>query len=99
MSEKVLVEKILRSVRAAHPTVFCWKTHDMFHAGIPDVVGCLGGVFFGMEVKIKGGRVEKIQSHVISKIKIAGGVAGVVWSVDDARAMMEEVVRKGGLNA
>lgn len=99
MSEKVFVTKILRWLRANYPGVFCWKTHDMFHAGIPDIVGCFAGVFFGIEVKVKGGRVEKIQTHVLAQIAGAGGISGVAWTMEDVKEIMDRVLKQGGSNA
>ena len=100
MSEKELTSQLLRKIRATFPGVFCWKTHDMFHAGIPDIIGCYSGVFFGFEVKFLAGRVEKIQSHVIKQIEEAGGVAGIVRGWEDVRILMLKVVEKsqGGLD-
>lgn len=94
MLEKVFVQKILKFLRANYADVFCWKTHDMFHAGIPDIIGCWRGIFFGIEVKVKGGKVEKIQTYVIEQIKSSGGIAGVAWTIEEVKEIMHQVLRK-----
>jgi Holliday junction resolvase len=57
-------------------------------AGIPDIIACIGGHFYGFEVKAEGGRPTKLQEATIRKILAAGGTALVVRSVDEVRAVV-----------
>ena len=54
--------------------------------GLPDILGCYAGFFFGIEVKVPGKRhtLTKRQEVVLEKIRRAGGKAGVVTSVQEA---------------
>jgi hypothetical protein len=54
--------------------------------GIPDIIGCYQGVFFGLEVKLPGKEhtLTPIQSRTLNKIKHSGGKAAMVTSVDEA---------------
>lgn len=54
--------------------------------GLPDILGCYSGFFFGLEVKMPGKRhtLTKRQDVVLEKIRAAGGKAGVVTSVQEA---------------
>jgi Holliday junction resolvase len=53
-------------------------------AGTPDLIVCAHGRFVALEVKRpSGGVVSPLQKHHIEKIQKAGGIAGVVRSVDD----------------
>ena len=58
--------------------------------GVPDIVGCWGGVFVAFEVKRPVvGRVSDLQKHVIDQINEAGGHAFIVYSLEDVkRAIM-----------
>lgn len=57
--------------------------------GVPDIVGCLDGRFFALEVKRpKVGRLSEMQKHVIKQIEDAGGAVGVVYSVEDVRRLL-----------
>ena len=47
-------------------------------SGIPDIVGCLNGVFFAVECKANGGRPTALQLREIDRINVAGGFAIVV---------------------
>ena len=67
--------------------------------GSPDLIGWLSvpvksgkiSVFVGIEVKREtGGVVTDEQNSWIKRIRIAGGIAGVARSVDDARDIITE---------
>jgi len=55
-------------------------------AGIPDLIGCVEGLFFAFEVKRPhGGKISEIQEATIRKINRDGkGVAMVVTSPKEA---------------
>lgn len=55
-------------------------------AGIPDLIGCVQGVFFALEVKRddKRSKTSDIQDETIDDINAAGGCAGVVRSPTEA---------------
>jgi Holliday junction resolvase len=47
-------------------------------SGIPDIVGCLNGVFFAIECKAGKGIPTALQEREINKIRNAGGHAWLV---------------------
>lgn len=57
-------------------------------AGIPDIIGCIGGRFVALEVKVPGNKATRLQELVISRIRVAGGIAGVVTSVEEAMRVL-----------
>lgn len=54
----------------------------------PDMVGKNIAVFTALEVKTKSGRVSEKQQGFINVVNRAGGIAGVVRSIDDAKEML-----------
>jgi hypothetical protein len=74
------------------PGCFCWKEHGGMYgtAGIPDIICCYRGRFYGFEVKTEVGRPTKLQEATIRKINAAGGTAAVVRSVEEVRRVLEE---------
>jgi len=62
-------------------------------SGVPDILGCYEGVFFGIEVKTPGtsNNVSKLQEYNLDKIIGAGGHSLVAWEVEQ----VEEFI--GGL--
>ena len=87
--EKDIVAAIQRLLKTV-PRCFAWKEHGGMYgsAGIPDVICCLDGRFFAFEVKTPEGRVTKLQEQTIHRIRVAGGHAYVVRSVEDVKAIL-----------
>lgn len=90
MNESDIVKAIMRYLRTV-PHCFCWKEHGGMYgtAGIPDIIACIDGHFFGFEVKTDKGKPTKLQGSVIRKILASGGTALVVRSVDEVRAAID----------
>ena len=91
MTEKDIVQAILRYLKTV-PYCFAWKTHGGMYgtAGIPDIIACVEGRFFAFEVKTAIGKVTPLQAATIQKILAAGGMAAVVRSVDEVRAILRQ---------
>jgi Holliday junction resolvase len=64
--------------------------------GVPDIVGCLNGVFFGIEAKAGKGKTTALQDRELQRIKDAGGIALVVneENLDRLKMVLQEEVRK-----
>lgn len=94
MLEKDIVKAIMNYLKAV-PNCFCWKEHGGMYgtAGIPDIIACINGRFFGFEVKTEDGKPTKLQEATIRKILAAGGTALVVRSVDEVRTVIEGSLR------
>lgn len=86
MKEANIVKAIMKYLQTV-PGCFCWKEHGGMYgtAGIPDIIACIDGHFFGFEVKTNIGKPTKLQEATIRKILAAGGTALVVRSVDEVR--------------
>jgi predicted RecB family endonuclease len=58
--------------------------------GMPDIIGCYQGKFYGIEVKLPGKlhTVTKRQAYVIKKINDSGGRATVVTTVQEAMSFV-----------
>ena len=57
-------------------------------AGMPDIIGCYNGRFFGLEVKRPGRDATLLQAHTIQRIILSGGISGVIHSVEEAEAFL-----------
>lgn len=90
MKELDIVRAIMRYLKTV-PNCFCWKEHGGMYgtAGIPDIIACIDGRFYGFEVKTERGKPTKLQEAAIRKILAAGGTALVVRSVDEVRAALD----------
>ena len=90
MLEKDIVKAIMKYLKTV-PRCFAWKEHGGMYgtAGIPDIIACVDGRFYGFEVKTETGKPTGLQVATIRKILKAGGVAVIVRSVDEVRAVIE----------
>lgn len=93
MKEADIVKAILKYLKTVDGCFF-WKEHGGMYgtAGIPDIICCYRGRFFGFEVKTEKGQPTRLQLATIRKIKAAGGTALVVRSVDEVRAVIDDVL-------
>jgi hypothetical protein len=94
MKESDIVKAILRYLKSI-PGCFAWKEHGGMYgtAGIPDVICCYHGRFYGFEAKTDTGKPTELQKATIRKILAAGGTALVVRSVDEVRAVIDGAVQ------
>jgi hypothetical protein len=72
---KAKAKKILDSLCAYY---FMPATGGFGRSGVPDIVGCLNGVFFAIECKANGNKPTALQEREIDRINVAGGFAIVV---------------------
>ena len=93
MNENDLIQKIKKYLSRV-PSTFFWKEHGGMYgtAGIPDIICCIKGKFAAFEVKVPGNKPTAIQASVHQKIRNAGGRVEVVFSVDDVKAVVKEML-------
>jgi len=92
MKESDIVAAIKRYLITVEGCFF-WKEHGGMYgtAGIPDLILCYKGRFVGLEVKTDEGKPTKLQEATIRKIKACGGIAVVVRSVAEVKAIIESI--------
>jgi Holliday junction resolvase len=69
------VTKVLREAGVYY---FFPATHGYGRSGVPDIVGCVNGMFLAIECKAGKGKLTALQANEIQSIRHAGGVAVVV---------------------
>ena len=95
MKEADIVRNIIKYLCGV-PRCFCWKEHGGMYgtAGIPDIIACINGRFYGFEVKTEVGKPTKLQEATIRKILASGGTAVVVRSVDEVKAVVNGITEQ-----
>lgn len=95
--ESKIVRDIIKALRSGldHP-IWLEKIHGGLaqSSAIPDIIGIYLGVGFGLEVKRPGRKATPLQQRTIDDINAAGGIATVVFSVDDAMKIMRKIELK-----
>jgi Holliday junction resolvase len=76
------------------PGCFAVKVHGSPYQrrGLPDIVGCLHGQFFGIEMKMPGkeANLTDNQKNVLAKIRHNGGRAGVATSYKECMEVIND---------
>lgn len=87
--ETHLQQRIQRALKAEFGG-FWFKVHGgpFQPAGIPDLLGCVDGLYVAIEVKIPGEEPSSIQEITIEDIRNAGGISFVTDSVEHAVATL-----------
>lgn len=86
------IENEIKSYITEHGGL-CYKIHggDLYQeTGIPDILCCWHGLFFGIEVKAPGGRPSAIQLAQGVRIKKAEGHFLIAKSVQDVIDYVKE---------
>jgi len=93
--ESRLVQRIVNTLESKFPGCYVRKIHGnpFQHAGIPDLVGCLDGLFFGFEVKTDTGKTTKIQELEGESIRTAGGLHAVIRSPEEAVKVLKDSLK------
>lgn len=93
MTEAALVTKIRKTLDKSRPG-FWIKIHGgLFQAtGLPDIIGCYKGRFYGLEVKLPGKEdtLTERQQYIINRINQAEGRATMLTSVQEALEFTKE---------
>lgn len=77
--------KIVKGLKTWDDSIHVWHPHgSQFGRNALDIVGCLEGLYFELEVKVKG-PATKAQQATIDKVLAAGGVSGVVHNLEEAK--------------
>ncbi len=89
MKESDLIQSIARYLKTI-PALFFWKEHGGMYgtAGIPDIIVCFKGRFLALECKVGRNTPTLLQAQTIRKITDAGGIAAVVRTVEEVKAII-----------
>jgi len=71
-------KKIVEQLKTLGCYYFFPATGGYGKSGVPDIVGCYKGKFFGIECKAGKNTATALQEKNLSDIALAGGVAAVV---------------------
>lgn len=90
--------KIRKALQKEFPGSWWKKIHGGWFqdAGIPDLIGCVMGLFFGFEVKEPDGDISPIQVENIIDISRAGGVSTAIVEPEEAIGIVYYALRRAG---
>lgn len=59
-----------------------WAGAKYTKDGIPDILACIKGRFYGIEIKASNGRPKLLQLVMLKKIRAAGGIGILLYPKD-----------------
>jgi len=85
-------KKVVEQLKALGCYYFFPATGGYGKSGVPDVVGCYNGRFFGIECKAGKGKTTALQDKNLKEIGDARGIACVVneANMNDIKHLLEE---------
>lgn len=59
-----------------------WAGAEYTKSGIPDILACVYGIFYGIEIKAPNGKPSMLQLVNLKKIREAGGIGLLLYPKD-----------------
>ncbi|RKY42302.1 MAG: VRR-NUC domain-containing protein [Candidatus Makaraimicrobium thalassicum] len=93
LKESEVQTLLLRRLRDEFPGIYVRKIHQtqFSHNGIPDLVGCLNGMFFAIEVKKRGGKLSALQQRELDFILESDGIGLICWEEGDITRVIDDL--------
>jgi Holliday junction resolvase len=73
--ERKVKKKVIEILKSAGAYYAMPVASGFGNAGVPDILACHKGVFFGIECKANGGKPTALQLSNLAQIERAGGMA------------------------
>ncbi len=91
--EAKVKKKVVNVLKENGAYYFFPATGGYGRSGVPDIVGCYRGVFFGIECKAGSNKPTALQEAEMRKIREANGITLVVneENVDDVKIMLRDI--------
>jgi Holliday junction resolvase len=91
--EAKVKKKVVNVLKENGAYYFFPATGGYGRSGVPDIVGCYRGVFFGIECKAGSNKPTGLQELEMAKIRKANGITLVVneENVDDVKIMLRDI--------
>jgi Holliday junction resolvase len=92
--EKKVKDKAVKMLKELGAYYFYPVTGGYGSSGVPDIVGCYRGRFFGIECKAGKGKTTALQDKNLADIARAGGIALVV-NEDNVNDVLNTLILAG----
>lgn len=93
--EKKVKAKVVKILKELGAYYFYPVTGGYGSSGVPDIVGCYRGMFFGIECKAGSNKPTALQEKNLDDIALAGGIALVV-NEDNISDVLNILILAGG---
>ena len=88
--EAKVKKKVVEQLKQLRAYYFYPVTGGYGRSGVPDIIGCYEGLFFGIECKAGNNKPTPLQEKNLKEIRDAGGLDMVV-NEDNVHTVMDEL--------
>lgn len=95
MTPEAKVKKKVTEILKAHGAYYFYPVTGGYGAsGVPDIIGCINGRFFGIECKAGRGTTTALQEKNIKQIRDTGGEALVIneQNIEEVQILMNKLL-------
>ena len=94
--EAKVKKKVISQLKTMGAYYFYPVTGGYGRSGVPDIVGCFGGNFFGIECKAGSNEPTPLQMHNLDEISRQGGISLVVNenNMNDVGKLLEVLAKR-----
>ena len=94
MTENQFQTKVIKYLRSKGYYVLNMPGSSQQRKGKPDLIVCINGTFWGIELKCKGNKPSPLQLHALKEIDNAGGIGIVLYEdqFDSFKKKLEDMV-------
>jgi hypothetical protein len=86
--EKSIQKKIMKWLEKFGCTVVKYPAGRFGRTGVSDLIACVRGRYFAIEVKRPGNEPTPIQANFLEKVRVSGGLAMFATSVEDVKGYL-----------
>lgn len=92
-------EKVVKTLKDYGVYYFYPVTGGYGASGVPDIIGCYHGTFFGIECKAGKGKTTALQDKNLNMIAASGGYTEVIneENIDAVSTMLDRIARERAL--
>lgn len=96
--EAKVKEKVVKVLKERNTYYFYPVTGGYGASGVPDIIGCYHGTFFGIECKAGKGKTTALQDKNLNLIAASGGYTEVIneENLDAVSGMLDRIEREQG---
>lgn len=90
MRGSILSRKVQEYILKNYKNSYVVNVIQANKAGTPDLLACIAGTFYALEIKGDGDKLSKLQDLTLDKIAKSGGISAEIRDLDQLQRVIEE---------
>lgn len=93
LKEKILQSIIIKSINQSGHVAVKYHSTAETGSGVSDVIACIHGKFYAIEVKTNKGKLRKVQETFFKRVQESGGNIVVIHNLDEWESFYEQTIK------